>query len=75
MSVDEALDLCSEICETIDEIDADTQSRAAACDFDLEEIRDRVCSVDETITRTRRVTEGQERALRNWQRGVNGWCR
>jgi ElaB/YqjD/DUF883 family membrane-anchored ribosome-binding protein len=73
MTSEEASELASEICDTIDEIDSVTKSRAEECGFDMEDIRARVADMDETITKTGRCSTKQEKALKNWKRGVSGW--
>ena len=75
MTLNDALGLVEEICDTIDEIDVDTKARAVDVNFDLEDIREKVVDVGETIEKTGRCTDGQAKALQNWRRGVGGWVR
>ena len=39
----------------------------------LEDIRERVVEVGETIAEKGRCSDGQAKALENWKRGVSGW--
>jgi Zn finger protein HypA/HybF involved in hydrogenase expression len=64
--VNAALDQCQEILSQVEQL----PSRAE--DFG-ESVADQVRDVAVTIGKTNRVTTGQQRALDNWQAGVEAW--
>lgn len=70
MSVKSASEQCDRIVETIDELDDGTLDMAA--EF-FEDVRDKVVDVQETICKFDRVTDKQQKALNNWEKGVNKW--
>ena len=70
MSVKKANEQCDRIVETIDELDEEVFNKAS--DF-FEDVRTNVVDVQETICKRELVTENQQRALDNWERGVNKW--
>ena len=70
MSVKSASEQCDRIVETIDELDEETRDKSA--EF-FESIREHVVEVQETICESDRVSDKQQQALDNWEKGVNKW--
>lgn len=68
ISVDEALEQAKQIVEKIDGAPNDVQRRAV--NF-LEDVRDRVTSMTETMTNSRRCSERQKSALDNWEGAID----
>lgn len=61
--VDEAVEQCQDILDTIDEIDRTSEF--------LDDVKTKVGAVCKTIEKTGRVTEKQQKALDSWQEAVN----
>lgn len=68
MDVKEALEACGRIIELIDD-EVPEWARDKAPEF-FEDVREKVVSVEETITVTADVTPAQSRAIENWEAGV-----
>lgn len=67
-----AVEHAGRIWTKIEEADGDTWERA----FDFfEDVQEKVLSVQETIQKSRSVSEGQLRALTNWEEGVDKWLK
>jgi len=76
MTYTEALEEIDEIVEVIDEIEEDypeVWDKAHSRGFDMEDIRDRILSVRETIEKNVDVTHKQSRAINNWGDAIRGW--
>ena len=69
---EEADELCDEIVEMIDSEIDDEKKEGPAADF-FESVREKAAAIQETVTRTRRATEGQITALENMKAGVESW--
>jgi hypothetical protein len=70
---EQALEQSERIVELIDDEVPDWAKNTATNFF--EDIREKAVSVGETISRTKRVTEGQQNALDGWERGVRKWIK
>lgn len=68
---EKAVDQGMHICEMIDEEMPD-KAWNEATEF-LEDVREQCSGVVETIERSQRVSEKQQKALNNWERAVTNW--
>lgn len=66
-------DAVKQAADIVDSIDnAPEEIADKAMDF-FESVRTGAVSIGETIEKTRRVSEKQQKALDNWEAGVNRW--
>lgn len=70
---EDASEQCTRILETIDELEEDGVIDKAPEFF--ESVGEKIASMQGTIDRKQRVSEKQQEALDNMERGVNAWVR
>lgn len=71
--VKDALSQVERILDTIEE-DVPEYAKNRATEF-FESVEQKTRDVGQTIERTNRVTEGQQRALDGWEAGVRKWVK